>query len=67
MPIVQVAMIEGRSPAQNQAMYRRVTDAIHRTLGTPTENVGIMVYEVPPAHFATAGVSKAEPSGMDGS
>ncbi len=65
MPIIQITMIEGRSGEQKQAMYREVTDAIHRTLGAPRENVRIMIYEVPSQHFATAGVSKSGPSSVN--
>ena len=62
MPIVTVTMIEGRTNEQKAAMFREVTEAIHRTLATPRENVRIMIYEVPPQHFATAGVAKTGPS-----
>jgi 4-oxalocrotonate tautomerase len=62
MPIVQITMIEGRSDEQKQAMYHEITEAIHRTTDTPREAVRIMIYEVPPRHFATAGKSKSGPS-----
>jgi 4-oxalocrotonate tautomerase len=67
MPIVQVTMIEGRSDEQKEAMYHEVTEAIVRSLGAPRESVRIMVYEVPPKHFATAGVRKQGASGTPGS
>jgi 4-oxalocrotonate tautomerase len=35
---------------------------VHQTLGAPKESVRIMVNEVPPQHFAVAGVAKAGPS-----
>lgn len=63
MPIVQITMIEGRSQEQKTAMYREVADALHRTLNAPLDNIRIMVYEVPPQHFSTAGVAKTGPSG----
>jgi 4-oxalocrotonate tautomerase len=62
MPIVQITMIEGRSDEQKEAMYHEITEAIHRTTNTPREAVRIMIYEVPPRHFATAGKRKAGPS-----
>jgi|GraSoiStandDraft_15_1057317.scaffolds.fasta_scaffold1212410_1 4-oxalocrotonate tautomerase len=62
MPIVNITMIEGRSESQKQAMFKEVTEAIHRTLGAPRENVRIMINEVPARHFATAGVVKSGPS-----
>ncbi|AET92855.1 2-hydroxymuconate tautomerase [Burkholderia sp. KK1] len=62
MPIVQITMIEGRSDEQKEAMFHEVTEAIHRTTATPRESVRIMIYEVPPRHFATAGKAKTGPS-----
>ncbi len=66
MPIIQITMIAGRSDDQKTAMYAAVTEAVHQTLGTPKESVRIMVYEVPPQHFATAGIAKSGPSGPGG-
>ncbi|MBC7938259.1 MAG: 2-hydroxymuconate tautomerase family protein [Chitinophagaceae bacterium] len=62
MPIIQITLIAGRSDEQKAAMYKEVTEAVHRTLGTPRENVRIMINEIPPQHFAVAGVAKAGPS-----
>lgn len=64
MPIVQITLIEGRSDQQKQDMYREVTEAIHRTIGTPRENVRIIVNEIPARHFAAAGVAKTGPSSV---
>jgi 4-oxalocrotonate tautomerase len=62
MPIIQITMIVGRTDDQKRAMYEAVTEAVHTTLGAPKENVRIMINEVPPLHFATAGVVKSGPS-----
>jgi 4-oxalocrotonate tautomerase len=62
MPIIQITMIVGRTDAQKRAMYQAVTEAVHSTLGAPMESIRIMVNEVPPLHFATAGVAKSGPS-----
>jgi len=62
MPIIQITLIAGRTEQQKQAMYQAVTEAVHQTLGTPKENVRIMVNEIPPHHFAVAGVAKTGPS-----
>lgn len=67
MPIVSITMIEGRSDEQKENMYREVTEAIHRTLGAPRENVRIMLNEVPPRHFAVAGVAKKRASSSSSS
>lgn len=59
MPILNITLIEGRSQAQKDALYREVTDAVCRSLGAPAESVKIVVNEVPAGDFASAGVSKA--------
>ena len=64
MPVIQITLVAGRSTEQKQNMYREVTDAVHRTLGTPPEGIRIILNEVPPAHFAVAGIPKTGPSGM---
>ncbi|WP_342643127.1 2-hydroxymuconate tautomerase [Rhodoligotrophos ferricapiens] len=62
MPVIQITMIEGRTQDQKSAMYREVTDAVQRTLGSPPESVRIIVNEVPRTHFAVAGIAKSESS-----
>jgi 4-oxalocrotonate tautomerase len=62
MPIIQITLIEGRTDEQKSEMYKEVTEAICRTLGTPRENVRIMLNEIPAQHFAVAGAAKAGPS-----
>ncbi|MDD2869776.1 2-hydroxymuconate tautomerase [Neomegalonema sp.] len=55
MPIIQINMMEGRSPDQKQAMMRRVTEAVVETLGVRAEAVRIIVQEIPSGHFAVGG------------
>jgi len=62
MPIIQITLVAGRSDEQKAAMYKEVTEAVHRTLGAPRENVRIMINEIPAKHFAVAGVAKTGPS-----
>lgn len=62
MAFVSITLIQGRAPEQKRALYRELTEAVHRTLGVPVEQVRIALDEVPPLHFATAGVVKTGPS-----
>jgi 4-oxalocrotonate tautomerase len=62
MPIIQITLVAGRTDEQKAAMYKEVTEAVHRTLGAPRENVRIMINEIPAKHFAVAGVAKTGPS-----
>jgi 4-oxalocrotonate tautomerase len=58
MPLVQVTMIEGRTPEQKQALHREVTEAVIRALGVKPESIRTVIYEVPAAHWAVGGEPK---------
>jgi len=60
VPLVQVTMVEGRSPEQKRALLEKLTDAVVETLGAKRETVRVILYEVPKAHWGVGGVSKAE-------
>ncbi len=56
-----ISILEGRDTARKRALLRAVTDAVVRTLQVPPGTVRVLLQEVPPAHWAVGGVSKAEP------
>jgi 4-oxalocrotonate tautomerase len=58
MPIVEITLLEGRSETQKRALVKEVTDAIVSSIGAPKEAVRIIIREIPPGHFAVAGVIK---------
>jgi 4-oxalocrotonate tautomerase len=60
MPLVQVTIIEGRSPEKVKEMARRVTDAVAETLEAPKAAVRVVVQEVPASQWFVAGVPKSE-------
>ncbi len=60
MPIIDVTMLEGRPPEKKAALIRELTDAAVRAIDAPIQSVRVIIREVPPEHFAAAGVSKAE-------
>lgn len=60
MPVIDITLLEGRSPDKKRALIKEVTDATVRTLETPPESVRVILREVPPTHFAVAGVPKSE-------
>jgi 4-oxalocrotonate tautomerase len=63
VPLVQVHIVEGRSESVKQQLIAEVTDAVHRTLGSPVESIRILLYELPRQHWAVAGnpVSNRKP------
>lgn len=60
MPLVQVSIVEGRSPERKRALVERVTDAVVETLDVERAQVRILIYEVPPAHWAIGGRTKED-------
>ncbi|MCL8383443.1 MULTISPECIES: tautomerase family protein [Xanthobacter] len=59
MPIVTVALMEGRTQEQKDAMFARVTEALCATLDCRPEQVRIRVEDMSDGDFAVAGKSVA--------
>ena len=60
MPIVNVQMLEGRSPARKLALVRALGDAVRTTLGVPDEAVRIVLTDVAPEHWGVGSRTMAE-------
>lgn len=61
VPIIEINLAEGRSVEMKRKLYQEVTSAVVRALGVPTEQVRIIVRDIPVENFAVAGVTKFEP------
>ena len=59
MPIIRIEMLQGRSPAIKAELIARITDAVVATLGVDPEQVRVLLYELPPEHWAVGGRTKA--------
>jgi len=59
MPIIRIELLEGRTPAIKADLIAQVTDATVRTLGVDPEQVRVLLYELPPQHWAVGGQTKA--------
>jgi 4-oxalocrotonate tautomerase len=58
MPIVDITMIEGRTPEAKRRLIAKVTDAIVEAIEAPRESIRIILREVPAMHFGVAGKTK---------
>jgi len=58
MPLIEVTMMEGRTPAAKRAMMKEITEAAHRTLDAPLQTIRVVIREVPAAHWAVGGEPK---------
>lgn len=59
MPIIDVTLLEGRSKEAKISLIRELTSAAERAIGAPPASIRVILREVPPEHFAVAGVTKA--------
>lgn len=55
MPIVQVNLVEGRTPEQIAAMIRGVSEAIATSLDAPIETVRVIVNEMAEHQYGVGG------------
>ncbi|AXI08122.1 4-oxalocrotonate tautomerase [Oceanobacillus zhaokaii] len=60
MPLVNIQIMEGRTPDKIEALLRNVTNAVSESLDAPKENVRVIVTEVPKTHWAIGGTSAKE-------
>jgi 4-oxalocrotonate tautomerase len=60
MPIINISLVEGRSPEQIRAMIQAVSDAAVKTLDAPLETINIVVTEVAPSHWGAGKATVAE-------
>lgn len=58
MPIIHVALLEGRSAKKKAALMRALTDAAERTLEVPRESIRVLLHEVPAEHWSVGGTAK---------
>lgn len=60
MPLVEVTLVQGRSPEQLRTLITKLTDAVETAIETPRGNVRVIVREVPATHWAAGDVTIAE-------
>ncbi|GMA42233.1 tautomerase family protein [Mobilicoccus caccae] len=60
MPLVEVTLTTGRSPAQVRSMISGVTQALVDADIAPKDTIRVVVREIPAEHFAAGDVTIAE-------
>lgn len=60
MPLVRIALREGRGADQIRGLISAVTTAVSDSLGAPKASVRVIVTEVAPTHWAAGDVTLAE-------
>lgn len=56
MPVVQISLIQGRTPEKKEELIRKVTQAIVEVLEIPAERVRIILNEVPRENIGYGGI-----------
>jgi len=60
MPLLQVSIVEGRSPELKEKLIQELTMTIVETLAVKPESVRVLVQELPKTHWGIAGQSLAK-------
>lgn len=60
MPLIQVTMIEGRTPEQKRNLLAAITKAAEETTGAPLDSIRVWIVDVPAGEFMKAGVLASE-------
>lgn len=60
MPLIEVTLVEGRTPEQLRALISGLTNAAVEAVGAPKQSVRVVVREVPATHWAAGDVTIQE-------
>lgn len=60
MPLIEVTMVEGRTPEKRRDLISEIHHAVVRALEVAPESVRVVVREVPATHWAAGNVTIAE-------
>jgi 4-oxalocrotonate tautomerase len=66
MPLIQISMLEGRTPTQKKELLDAITAAVHESIGAPVDSVRVWIHEVPPTDLMAAGVLAADRPNPEG-
>ncbi|MEK4924517.1 4-oxalocrotonate tautomerase [Cytobacillus sp. FSL R5-0569] len=55
MPIIQIQVLEGRSNEQIKSLIKDVTQAVVENLSVNSEQVRVLVTEIPDTHWGAGG------------
>ncbi len=56
MPLVQINMLEGRTPEQKKALLAAVTEAVHTSIGASLPSIRVWVHEFAREDYMAEGV-----------
>jgi 4-oxalocrotonate tautomerase len=60
MPLVEVTLVEGRTPEQLRTLITALTSAVETSIAAPRDSIRVVLRELPPTHWAAGDVTIAE-------
>ncbi len=60
MPLIEVTLVEGRTPEQLRGLITALTDAAETAVGAARESIRVVLREVPATHWAAGDVTISE-------
>jgi 4-oxalocrotonate tautomerase len=60
MPLVEVTLVEGRTPEQLRSLITALTSAVETSIAAPRDSIRVVLRELPPTHWAAGDVTIAE-------
>jgi 4-oxalocrotonate tautomerase len=60
MPLVQINLLEGRTPEQKKALLAAVTDAVHSSIDAPLPSIRVWLHEFSAEGYMAEGVWQPE-------
>ncbi len=60
MPIITVNIVEGRTVEQKRKLVKGIADAVIAAIGSPADDVRIIINDMKPENYAIAGLSITE-------
>jgi 4-oxalocrotonate tautomerase len=56
MPLIEVHLLEGRTPEQKKALLTAITKAVQESIGARLETIRIWIEEFSPKEYMSGGV-----------
>jgi 4-oxalocrotonate tautomerase len=63
VPLIEVTLVEGRTPAQLRELISALTHAAAQAVDAPVDSIRVVVREVPTTHWGAGDVTIAERRG----
>ncbi|MGW3614701.1 tautomerase family protein [Micromonospora sp. NPDC005163] len=60
VPLVEITVVQGRSPTQLRTLISKVTEAVEAAIEAPLPSIRVILREVPATHWAAGDVTIAE-------